>query len=78
MLDKVPSIDGIVLTFIETGACVEHQYSDQWKTDSEKLANLVDSVASVVIDEQNLQLYIRTLIYYKEELNALLECVNKV
>ncbi len=78
MLDKVPNIDGIVLTFIETGAHVEDQYSKKWLTESDKLANLVDSVASVVIDERDLQLYIRTFIYYKEELNALLECVNKV
>ncbi|MCG8520799.1 MAG: hypothetical protein MI744_01175, partial [Pseudomonadales bacterium] len=78
MLDKIPNIDGIILTFIETGAHVEDQYSERWLTESDKLANLVDSVASVVIDERNLQLYIRTFIYYKEELNSLLECVNKV
>ncbi|MFB6343326.1 hypothetical protein ACE1ET_16495 [Saccharicrinis sp. FJH62] len=78
MLDCIPDLNGIVLTFIETGARIENQYSTKWTTDSEKLANLVDSIASVVIDERNMQLYIRTFMYYKEELNALIDCVNLI
>ncbi len=78
MLDSLPKLDGIILTFIETGAHVEDQYSENWKTESEKLAHMVDSLASVIIDERGLELYIRTFIYYKEELDALLGCVNLV
>ena len=78
MLDSLSGVNGIVLTFIETGAHVEDQYSAVWKTESAKLANLVDSVASVVIDERNMQLYIRTFIYHQHELNTLLEVVNTV
>ncbi len=78
MLDSLTAIDGIILTFIETGAHVEDQYSEVWQTPAEKLANMVDSVASVIIDERGLELYIRTFMYHKEELEAMLGCVNLV
>ena len=77
-LDIVPEIDGIILTFIETGAHVEDQYSAEMKTEEEKLASLVDKMASVIIDERGLNLYIRTFIYTRSELNSLLKAVNRV
>lgn len=78
MLDRVPEIDGIVLTFIETGAHVEDQYSEQMPTEQEKLARLVDEVASVIMDEYEKVLYIRTFIYTQEELDAILKCLNLI
>lgn len=78
MLDRVPEIDGIVLTFIETGAHVEDQYSEEMTTEQEKLARLVDEVASVLMDEYNKSLYIRTFIYTQEELDAILKCLNLI
>lgn len=78
MLDKVPEINGIVLTFIETGARVENQHSEILKTPQEKLAALVDSIASVIIDERNLKLYIRSFMYNRSELNNLLNCFNLI
>jgi len=78
MLDKVPEINGIVLTFIETGARVENQHSEILKTPEEKLAALVDSIASVIIDERNLKLYIRSFMYNRSELNNLLNCFNLI
>ena len=78
MLDSLPKLDGIILTFIETGAHVEDQYSVKWKTEKDKLANMVDSLASVIIDERGLEMYIRTFIYHKAELDALIGCVNTV
>ncbi len=78
MLDRVPEIDGIVLTFIETGAHVEDQYSEQMPTEQEKLARLVDEVASVIMDEYQKSLYIRTFIYTQEELDAILKCLNLI
>ncbi|MBD3327808.1 hypothetical protein GF340_00730 [Candidatus Peregrinibacteria bacterium] len=78
MLDLLPDIDGIILTFIETGAHVEDQHSDILKTEEEKLAAMVDTLASVIIDERNLQLYVRTFIYTKHELSSLLKCINLV
>lgn len=78
MLDKVPEIDGIVLTFIETGAHVEDQYSEKLKTEEEKLAALVDSVADVIVKERGLNLYIRTFAYTKEEYAPLLKCIDLI
>ncbi|RQV97247.1 hypothetical protein EH221_03950, partial [bacterium] len=67
MLDKVPDIQGLVLTFIETGARIEHQHSKKLKTDAEKFAAVVNAVADVVIGERRLNLYARTFAYdYKE------------
>lgn len=67
MLDKVPNIQGLILTFIETGARVERQYSRKLKTDSEKLAAAVNAVADVVIGERGLNLYVRTFAYDHKE-----------
>lgn len=78
MLALVPNIDGIILTFIETGAHVEDQYSEILKTDGEKLAALVDTLANVIINEHHLKLYIRTFIYNESELTALLDCIQRL
>ena len=58
MLDLIPEIDGLVLTFIETGAYAEKQYSNLLKTNEEKLAAVVDAVADVVINDLVKKLYI--------------------
>lgn len=66
-LDLVPDIQGIILTFIETGARVEMQHSELLKTSKQKLAAVVNAVAAVVIEERGLNLYARTFAYtYKE------------
>ena len=67
MLDNVPDIQGLVLTFIETGARIEQQYSKKYKSDAEKFAAVVNAVADIVIGERRLNLYTRTFAYdYKE------------
>lgn len=78
MLDKIPEVNGIVLTFIETGARVENQHSEILQTPQEKLAALVDSVASIVVDERNLKLYIRSFMYNRSELNNLMQCFELI
>jgi hypothetical protein len=78
MLDKVPKINGIVLTFIETGARVENQHSEILTSPEQKLAALVDSVASVIIDERNLKLYVRSFMYNRSELSNLLNCFQLI
>lgn len=67
MLNMIPEIQGIILTFIETGARVEDQYSAKLKNNQEKLATVVNAVASVVIGERGLNLYARTFSYTYEE-----------
>ena len=78
MLNKIPDVDGIVLTFIETGARVENQYSEILKTPEEKLAALVDSVASVVVKERNLKLYVRSFMHKRSELSNLMNCFDLI
>ncbi|SCD21302.1 hypothetical protein PSM36_2501 [Proteiniphilum saccharofermentans] len=72
MLNLAPNIQGLVLTFIETGARVEDQYSEKLKSNQEKLAAVVNAIASVVIEERGLNLYARTFSYtYKEYENII-------
>lgn len=78
MLDEIPEVNGIVLTFIETGARVENQYSEVLNTPQEKLAALVDSVASVIVNERHLKLYLRSFMYNKNELNNLMQCFSLI
>ncbi len=78
MLDKIPEVNGIVLTFIETGASVENQYSEILKTPQEKLAAMVDSLASVIVYERNMKLYLRSFIYNKNELDNLMQCFSLI
>jgi hypothetical protein len=77
MLDLVPEIDGIVLTFIETGARAERQHSRRLKTPEEKLAAVVNAVADVVIGERKLNLYARTFAYTHEEYDNITRAVAR-
>lgn len=76
MLDLVPNIQGLVLTFIETGARVEDQYSEKLKSNQEKLATVVNAVASVIIDERGLNLYARTFSYTYEEYENIIGAID--
>lgn len=67
MLDLAPAADGLVLTFIETGARAENQHSTKLLTNQDKLAAIVNAVADVVIGERKLALYARTFSYTHEE-----------
>ena len=67
LLDWAPGGDGVVLTFIETGARVERQHSTKLATPQDKLAAVVNAVADVVIGERKLTLYARTFSYTHEE-----------
>ncbi|GAA3652849.1 hypothetical protein GCM10022267_43870 [Lentzea roselyniae] len=77
MLDLVPDVDSIILTFVETGARVENQHSTRLKTAEEKLAHLVDQVASV-IDERGMLLYLRTFGYYPAEMERTIGAIDRV
>ncbi len=78
MLELVPGVDGIILTFIETGAHIEDQYSEILTKEEEKLATIVDTLASIIIDEYDKSLYIRTFVYNKAELSSMLNCINLI
>ncbi|GAB6119881.1 hypothetical protein [Dysgonomonas termitidis] len=78
MMDLVPEIDGLVLTFIETGAYAERQYSVKMPTPEEKLAAVVNAVADVVIGEKGKKLYIRTFAYSEEEYAGIVGCIKHI
>jgi hypothetical protein len=78
MMNLVPDADGLVLTFIETGARAENQYSEKLKTGAEKLAAVVDAVASVVCDELGKKLYIRTFAYTDAEYENTIGCIGHI
>ena len=77
MLDRVPAVDGVVLTFIETGARAERQHSRVMSTPQEKLAAVVNAVADVVIGERKLNLYARTFSYTHAEYRAIIGAVDR-
>jgi hypothetical protein len=77
MLDRVPAVDGIVLTFIETGARAERQHSRVLVTPQEKLAAVVNAVADVVIGERHLNLYARTFAYTHEEYRNIIGAIDR-
>ena len=78
MLELVPGIDGIVLTFIETGARAERQHSLKLGTESEKLAAVINNVADVVVGERKLGLYCRTFSYTFAEYDVVLGAVRRI
>src|SRR6185369_5061492 len=44
MLDPVPKLDGVILTFTETGARAERQHSEKLKSNQAKIAAVVNAV----------------------------------
>jgi hypothetical protein len=78
MLKLVPDVNGLVLTFIETGARAENQYSEKLQTGAEKLAAVVDAVAEVVCDELGKQLYIRTFAYTDSEYHNIIGSIDHI
>jgi hypothetical protein len=78
LMSLVPEVDGVVLTFIETGARAETQYSEKLKTGPEKLAAIVDAVAEIVCDELGKQLYIREFAYNDAEYINTICCISYI
>ena len=78
LMNLAPEADGVVLTFIETGARAENQFSVNLKSGPEKLAAVVDAVAGVVCDELGKQLYIRTFAYTNAEYLNTIGCIEHI
>ena len=77
LMDLSPKADGVVLTFIETGARAERQHSTKLLTNQDKLAAVVNAVADVVIGERKLTLYARTFSYTHEEYRNIAGAIAK-
>lgn len=76
MLDMCPEVDGLVLTFIESGARVEVQYSSM--TIPERLAKVINTVAEVVCGEYGKKLWLRTFAYNEQEYTNIVDCFDLV
>jgi hypothetical protein len=77
LLDLSRSADGVVLTFIETGARAERQHSTTLPTPQDKLAAIVNAVADIVIGERKRTLYTRTFSYTHEEYRNIAGAIAK-
>tara|TARA_B100000959_G_scaffold282636_1_gene349513 strand:- start:789 stop:2510 length:1722 start_codon:yes stop_codon:yes gene_type:complete len=75
-LAKVSSIDGIVLTFIETGSRIEDQYSELYTTSSQKYTKLIKELNSVIHGQFGMDLVLRTFSYNNKELDNILSVIN--
>ncbi len=76
LLGLCPEVDGLVLTFIESGARVEDQYSRM--SVPERLAKVINTVSEVVCKESGKTLWLRTFAYNDEEYANIIECFNLV
>ena len=71
-----PEVDGLVLTFIESGARVEHQISRM--SVPERLAKVINTVSAVVCGEYGKSLWLRTFAYNEAEYENLRRCLDLV
>jgi len=76
MLTMIPGINGLILTFIETGARAEDQYSEENPDASAKLARVINNLADVVAGEYNMSLYLRTFAYTPDEYEVITGCFD--
>ena len=76
MLSLCPDVDGLVLTFIESGARVENQYSKM--SIPERLAKVVNTVSAVVCGECGKALWLRTFAYNEAEYANLRACLDLI
>ena len=77
MFSLVPQVDGIVFTFIETGARIQNQYSATLN-DYQKMAMVVDTVASIVIDEMGKKMHIRTFVHTQWDRDVILGSLDYI
>ena len=77
-LEKIKMIDGIVLTFIETGMRIENQYSKLYPTSAQKFKKLIRELNSVVNLHFEMDLILRTFSYNDSEIENIVKVVNDI
>ena len=77
-LEKIKMIDGIVLTFIETGMRIENQYSKLYPTSAQKYKKLIRELNSVVNLHFEMDLILRTFSYNDSEIENIVKVVNDI
>lgn len=78
LLDFVPQIDGVVLTFIETGSRIEEQYSTKFVDRKSKLAAIINLLSEVICVEYKKNLYIRPFSYTSSEYEEFMQALDLV
>ena len=76
MLDLCPEIDGIVLTFVESGSRIEDNSSVM--SVPQRLAKVINTVGEVVCGEYGKTLWLRTFAYNEQEYANITQCFNLV
>ena len=77
-LEKIKMIDGIVLTFIETGMRIENQYSKLYPSSAQKFKKLIKELNSVVNLHFGMDLILRTFSYNDSEIENIVKVVNGI
>lgn len=77
MFALLPNVDGIVFTFIETGARIQNQHA-VGLNDYQKMAMVVDTVASIVIDELGKKMHIRTFVHTQWDKDVILGSLSYI
>ena len=77
-LEKIKMIDGIVLTFIETGMRIENQYSKLYPSSTQKFKKLIKELNSVVNLHFGMDLILRTFSYNDSEIENIVKVVNGI
>ncbi len=78
MLEKIPDIQGIVLTLNDSETKVEDQHSEVLNSPDMKLATFVDSLANFLVVRKKMKLYLRYPVHSQEEVETLMSFLEKI
>ncbi|HZP59121.1 MAG TPA: hypothetical protein VFB27_02275, partial [Opitutaceae bacterium] len=59
MLDRLPKVDGVALTYTFTPTPIEDQYSKKLTSPQQKFAAVINAIADVIVGERHLNFYVR-------------------
>ena len=77
-IKKIDAVDGLVLTFIETGLRIENQSSKLYPTPALKYKKLIKELNSVINGYFGMDLVLRTFSYNQKEMDNILSAVNDI
>ena len=77
-IKRIDAVDGLVLTFIETGLRIENQFSKLYPTAALKYKKLINELNSVINGYFSMDLVLRTFSYNQKEIDNILSAVNDI
>lgn len=78
MLGLIPEVDGIVLNFMDSPGRITDQHSSRLPDGAMKLAAVVDSLATIFIDEHGLSVCIRAAVRDGQQFSLLVSTVRQL